>query len=61
MMIDIFANVIQIIVFASCTDALLSVGSSNQTAHVTLRINSTLEDWLKLHSSENNTLLLLHL
>jgi len=60
-MIDIFANVIQIIVFASCTDALLSVGSSNQTAHVTLRINSTLEDWLKLHSSENNTFLLLDL
>ena len=53
-MINIFANVIEIIVFASGTDALLSVGSSNQTAHVTLRVDSTLEDWLKLHSAENN-------
>jgi len=53
-MINVFANIVQIIVLASRTDTLLSVGSSDQTTHVALRVNSTLEDWLKLHSSENN-------
>ena len=50
-MINIFADIIQVIVLASCTDTLLTVGSSNQTTHVTLGVNSALENWLKLHSS----------
>jgi len=52
-MINIFADVIQVIMLAPCTDTLLSVGSSYQTTHVTLRVNSTLEDWLKLYSKNN--------
>ena len=53
-MINIFADIVQVVMLSSCTDTLLGVGSSDQSTHVTLGVNSALEDWLKLHRSDNN-------
>ena len=53
-MIHVFADIIQVIVLATCTNTLLSVGGSDQSTHVTLGVDSTLEDWLELYRPSNN-------
>ena len=47
-MVDILAYIIQIIVLASCPDALLSVDSSPPPGHVTVRVHCTNKDRLEL-------------
>jgi hypothetical protein len=47
-MIHIFSNIIKVIVFSTCTDAFLAVGSSDQTTHVTVWIHCALKYWLEL-------------
>lgn len=47
-MIDIFTNIIQVIVFPTGTNALLSVGSSRQLCHRVGGVKSVEEDGLEL-------------
>lgn len=50
-MVDILAYIVKIVVFASCTDALLAVGSTHQTTHVCVGVHGALEDGLKLQTN----------
>ena len=43
-MIDVFTNIIQIVVFTTRANALLAVNCSHKFAHVALRVNRSLED-----------------
>lgn len=47
-MIHIFSDIVQIIVFSTSSDALLAVRSPHQATHVTVGVNSSLENWLEL-------------
>ena len=47
-MVNILANIIQIIMLSSCSNALLGVDSSLPLGHVTVRVNCAHEDGLEL-------------
>jgi len=57
-MVHILANIVQVIVFAASTDALLTVDSPGQSTHATVGVNGTLKDWFEL---KLQTLLILKL
>lgn len=48
-MVDIFAHVIQVVVFAPCTNTLLGVSSALQPGHGVGRIDGIEENGLKLN------------
>lgn len=48
MMVDIFANIIQIIVLTSSTDTFLSIHNTNPFSHITVGVNSAKEQRLEL-------------
>lgn len=50
--VDILTNIIKVIVFASCTNTLLRVGSTTQLGHGVGRINGVKEDWLELRKKK---------
>lgn len=54
--VDIFAHIVQIVVFTSCTDTLLSVGSTTQLSHRVGRIDGVEEDWLELEGVQEENL-----
>ena len=47
-MVNIFANIIQIIMFATCTDTLLGVDCPLPLGHVTVGVHGTNKDGLEL-------------
>lgn len=50
MVVDIFANIIQVIVFTTCTDTLLAVYSTLEFGEIAIWIRSSQKDWLVLHA-----------
>ena len=50
-MVNVLANIVKVVVFTSCPDALLRVNSSDQLAHVTFWIYCAQEDRLELDYS----------
>lgn len=46
--VDVFAHIVQVIVFASCTDTLLCVGGAGQPGHGVRRVDGVQEDGLEL-------------
>lgn len=47
-MVDIFTHIVQIVVFASCTDTFLGVGSTTQPGHGMRWIDGVEKDGLEL-------------
>lgn len=54
-MVDIFPHIIQVVVFASCTDTLLGVCSTSQLGHWVGWINGVEEDGLELREDVPKT------
>lgn len=48
MVVDILANIIQVIVFTTCTDTLLAVYSTLEFGQITIWIHSSQKEWLVL-------------
>lgn len=53
-MVDVFTHVVQVVVFASCADAFLGVGSAVQPSHGVGRIDGVEEDGLELAGREES-------
>lgn len=53
-MVDVLANIVQVVVFSSGADALLRVGSAAKLGHGVGRIDGVQEDWLELRENGNN-------
>lgn len=53
-MVHILPNIIQVIMLATSSDAFLGVNSSYPFGHITIGVNSTQENGLKLHHKNNN-------
>lgn len=51
-MVDIFADIIQIIVLSPCPDTFLRVGCTHILSHVTVGINNLQKDGLKLKKNK---------
>lgn len=51
-MVDIFADIIQIIVLSPCPDTFLGVGCTHILSHVTVGINNLQKDGLKLKKNK---------
>ena len=49
-MIDIFSNIVQVIMLATSTDTLLGIHSTSELRQVTGRINDSLEDGFELNT-----------
>ena len=54
-MINVLANVIQVVVLSTRTDALLGVGRTHQLGHVTVGVHRAEEDRLELGGDAKNT------
>jgi hypothetical protein len=52
-MVYILSNIIQVIMLATSSDAFLGVNSSYPFGHITIWVNSTQENGLKLHHKNN--------
>lgn len=52
--VDVLANIVQVVVFSSGADALLRVGSAAKLGHGVGRIDGVQEDWLELRENGNN-------
>lgn len=52
-MVDILADIIQVVVLPSCADALLSVGSSCQLCHRMRGVNRVEKDGLELRERQD--------
>ena len=52
-MVDIFPDIVQVVVLSASPDALLGVGCSDILGHVTVRIHYLQENGLKLREKKN--------
>ena len=46
--VDILANIIQVVMLAASTNALLGIDNSDPFGHVTIRVNCSKKQWLEL-------------